>query len=477
MKKFFVSLVLLLILFSFLPEGNIQSSEGTWVQLTSNPGTGVTITAIVVDPNNSKTIYASSEPTLGSGPENSGIWKTIDGGKSWSSLMTGIPVTCLAMDPQNSLAIFAGTDKCGVFTSVDGGKNWSQLGINDQFFSNLTINSITYDSKNKKLYAGTYNSLWISNDDGENWKQSPFFAEWLTGVGPVVIDPVEPSVLYVGVNGLWKSTDGGNNWRKLTNFLTDCSAIALDPNDHLTIYVGASSNLYKSTDGGASWMQANFAGNDIIGINNIIIDPQNTQNIYVAFNNPWNFSIYGVYKSSNGGASWKDINTGFQGITNVTSLAIDPKNPKVLYAGVPYKGIYEFVQTAGYTKVVLRIGYSIFFVDDFTHTLDSPPVIINNRTLLPIRAVIEAIGGIVQWDDSKRKVTIILDNNTIELWIGKNTARVNGVNKPIDSANTKVVPMIINGRTMLPLRFIAENLGCDVVWNGTTKTIIIRYGG
>ncbi|MGC9001012.1 copper amine oxidase N-terminal domain-containing protein, partial [Caldisericum sp.] len=85
--------------------------------------------------------------------------------------------------------------------------------------------------------------------------------------------------------------------------------------------------------------------------------------------------------------------------------------------------------------------------------------------------------GTVSWDGVARKVTITLSSNTIELWIGKNTATVNGITKPIDSTNSKVVPEIINGRTMLPLRFVAENLGADVQWDGTTKTITITYQG
>ena len=54
-------------------------------------------------------------------------------------------------------------------------------------------------------------------------------------------------------------------------------------------------------------------------------------------------------------------------------------------------------------------------------------------------------------------------------------AKVNGVNTPIDPLNPKVVPLIINSRTMLPLRFVTENLGCTVDWDGTTKTITITY--
>jgi len=125
--------------------------------------------------------------------------------------------------------------------------------------------------------------------------------------------------------------------------------------------------------------------------------------------------------------------------------------------------------------IILQIGSKYFTVNGETRTLDSPPIIKNNRTLLPIRAVVEALGGTVSWDAAERKVTITLSSTTIELWIGKSTAKVNGVNTPIDPTNPKVVPEIINSRTMLPLRFVTENLGCTVEWDGTTKTITIRY--
>ena len=125
--------------------------------------------------------------------------------------------------------------------------------------------------------------------------------------------------------------------------------------------------------------------------------------------------------------------------------------------------------------ISLQIGNSSFIVNGVFNTLDSPPIIKNNRTLLPIRAIIESLGGTVSWDATEKKVTVILGNNAIELWIGKNTAKVNWVNKQIDSSNAKVVPEIINSRTMLPLRFVTESLGCSVDWNATTKTITIKY--
>jgi hypothetical protein len=98
------------------------------------------------------------------------------------------------------------------------------------------------------------------------------------------------------------------------------------------------------------------------------------------------------------------------------------------------------------------------------------PVIVNGRTFVPIRAIIESMGGSVSWD-GVNKVTIDYNHNHIELKVGFTSAAVNGVIKELEAA-----PYISEtGRTMLPLRFITENLGCDVDWEWTTKTITIKY--
>jgi len=105
------------------------------------------------------------------------------------------------------------------------------------------------------------------------------------------------------------------------------------------------------------------------------------------------------------------------------------------------------------------------------------PVIIPkwSRTVVPIRAIVEALGGTIEWDGTERKVTIHFNGTTVELWIDNPKAKVNGVTKWIDGNNHNVKPIIINGRTMLPLRFVAESLGCKVDWDSATRTITITY--
>ncbi len=133
-----------------------------------------------------------------------------------------------------------------------------------------------------------------------------------------------------------------------------------------------------------------------------------------------------------------------------------------------------------YTKriiIKLQIGNQIMVVNDKEQLIDVPPQIIEGRTYLPIRWIAEPLGAQVNWDSDEKKVTILFNEIKIELWIGKNIARVNGNYKLIDPDNPKVVPLIISGRTMLPVRFVAENLGCKVEWNPIYQSITITYPG
>jgi len=127
------------------------------------------------------------------------------------------------------------------------------------------------------------------------------------------------------------------------------------------------------------------------------------------------------------------------------------------------------------TILKLQIGNKIIYINDTPKEIDVSPIIVEGRTLIPIRWVAEPLGAEVGWDGNEKKVTVTLKDTKIELWIGKSIARVNGVDTPIDPDNPKVVPIIKDGRTMLPVRFVVENLGCKVDWDQDTKTVTITY--
>ncbi|MBE7053557.1 MAG: hypothetical protein E7391_04700 [Ruminococcaceae bacterium] len=102
-------------------------------------------------------------------------------------------------------------------------------------------------------------------------------------------------------------------------------------------------------------------------------------------------------------------------------------------------------------------------------TMDQMPVIVNGRTLVPLRAIFEALGATVGWDDATKTATGVLDDTTVSLQIDNTNAKVNGKDVTLD-----VPAQIVGSRTLVPVRFISESLGCKVDWDGATKTVIIE---
>lgn len=129
----------------------------------------------------------------------------------------------------------------------------------------------------------------------------------------------------------------------------------------------------------------------------------------------------------------------------------------------------------------LKINNPYMYIDGSKKEVDpgrgTTPVILKgwDRTLLPIRAVAEGLGGKVGWDGKERKVTLELGSNNVVLWIGNPVAEVNGKKVYIDLNNHKVKPIIINDRTMLPVRFVAESLGAYVKWYAETREVLVVY--
>lgn len=118
---------------------------------------------------------------------------------------------------------------------------------------------------------------------------------------------------------------------------------------------------------------------------------------------------------------------------------------------------------------------------DVAPTVSSPPLPkeLENNTYMPIRAVAEALGAEVGWVGAEKKVTLTQKRSDgsqtfIELWINNRTAKINGIETKLNDDGT-LYPAIISGRTMLPLRFVANNLGADVGWDGAERKITLTF--
>src|SRR5664280_858043 len=181
----------------------------------------------------------------------------------------------------------------------------------------------------------------------------------------------------------------------------------------------------------------------------------------------------GLFRSMDSGDHWTAMNTG---LTNrrIRSLAIDPLTPTTLYAITGLDVFRYGVVSASKSVIQLKIGSKTMDVDGKPTFLEAAPIILNSRTLLPIRAIVEATGGTIAWNASTQKVTIVQNDKTLVLWINRNVATLNGQSVNIDSDH-KVVPIIMSARTLLPLRFVAETLAMDVQWNAVTRMVTITY--
>jgi photosystem II stability/assembly factor-like uncharacterized protein len=277
----------------------------------------------------------------------------------WTSHGPGaMPVNVLAIDPLAPGTLYAGTGFCrdsgcpgrGVFKSTDGGGSWRAA--NGGLLDGAGVLALAIDPNTPStLYASTSragHSINKSTDSGETWKAADIGLSG-TDVYALAIDPTTPSTLYAGVGvpgvgggGVFKSTDAGATWNAASTGLPDAivQTLAIDPNTPGTLYAGTAaclgfgcpgSGVFKSTDGGASWRAVNTGLPADASVNALVVDPLTPGTLYAGAS-----GVYGVFKSTDGGDSWRTVPVF---LPNVYVLAIDPITPDTLYAVTGLDGI------------------------------------------------------------------------------------------------------------------------------------------
>ena len=367
------------------------------------------IRAITVDPTSatgtpaSTVVYAGgrSEQVVAIAPRNGGIYKSSDGGSTWSTIDHGLPnspptsspapfvgtVRSIVLDPNSCTGypscssplntVYATSNGCWVYTSIVSGTG-TLLG-----YCGSPLNT---------QYTGEYRfRIFKSMDGGSNWTTSDSGipasfpgtaannyadAETLLVV-PLVIDPADPTILYAGlidefdsthvttptlITGVYKSTDSGATWNPVNTGLPTypgsstvlgISTLAIDPLDHNTLWAsaidfnaaaGAPGHIYKSTDGGAHWTDSS-AGLTSADIRALLVDHPSATNPAVVYaagggtsGNPG-----GVFKSYDAGATWHSESIGLPADAAL-ALALAPSDNTKLYAGTS-SGVWEITQT------------------------------------------------------------------------------------------------------------------------------------
>ena len=144
--------------------------------------------------------------------------------------------------------------------------------------------------------------------------------------------------------------------------------------------------------------------------------------------------------------------------------------------------IYYAGSEADWKKIIIGKGNKIFLNGNFIFnynpikvfyngekmSFDQPPVMDNNRTLVPLRAIFEKIGAEVDWNSETQTVTAKKDDTTIELTINNTNAKKNGSVIELD-----VPAKIINNRTLVPVRFVSDCFGVGVEWDGENRQVIL----
>jgi photosystem II stability/assembly factor-like uncharacterized protein len=322
---------------------------------------------LVVDPNNAAMIYA--------GTEGGGVLKSVNAGGTWNAANNGLvntDIEALAIDPQKPSTVYAG-GWGGAFKSTDGGVSWTTItkGITIPDIMSLVINP----QDPTALYAGTFSArygpwsnlgadVFKSKDAGIGWTLAntglPSDQNWQTVVSALAVDPSSPATLYAAVwaefgvlygGGVYKSIDAGATWNLASNGIQEWNrqlmCLAIAPSNNSVLYAGTDSGgVLKSTDRAASWTPIGPPGQNGASVWALAIDPTDAATVYAGPRILSGTFPYAVYKTTDGGNSWSLASTGLPN-QRTTALAVDPKNPRTLYAGIWNAGVFKSTDGGG----------------------------------------------------------------------------------------------------------------------------------
>ena len=339
-----------------------------------NVGPAITsgrIADFAVDPDNPKNYYVATA--------SGGVWKTVNAGTTYTPIFDSqgsYSIGVVTMDPNNKNVIWVGTGENnnqrsvaygdGIYKSIDGGKSWKNMGLK----ASEHIGSIVVDPENSDhIYVAAIGPLWKeggdrgfyrSEDGGETWTRTLSVDEH-TGVNEVVLHPKDPTILYASTyqrrrhvftylgggpgSSIYKSTDKGKTWNEVKKGLPDVDlgriGLAISPANPDIIYaiVEASQNeggTYRSTNGGASWEKRGKYATSGNYYQEIVADPKDPDKIYSM--NTWlQFSV-------DGGKTFKVLGEDTKHVDN-HCMWIDPNDTDHFLVGCD-GGIYESFDAA-----------------------------------------------------------------------------------------------------------------------------------
>lgn len=373
---------------------------------------------IRVDPNDPDVVYVVGFD----------CYKSTDGGVNWLDITSGITHVDqhgLYIHPLNSDFLVLGNDG-GLYLSADGGNNWTkslQLPITqfyacevDYQFPNRYYGGTQDNGTNRTLTGNLNDWQGILGGDGFYVLVDPtdnnyVYAEWqnggfcssidggnnfswsVNGINPLdrfnwntpfVLDPTDPTTLYIGTQRIYKTTDRAANWTAISNDLTNgpypgypnygtITTIAVAPSNPLVIFAGTEDgNVWSTTDGGNNWNLLSAALPNL-WVTRVAVHPTDAQTAYVTFSGyKMEDYIPHVFKTTDGGSNWTDISSNLPGFP-VNDIIIDPDSLGNLYIATDF-GVYVSFDDGGIWEVM---GSDLPAVPVFDLVLHNP-----SRTLV-----------------------------------------------------------------------------------------------
>jgi hypothetical protein len=270
-----------------------------------------------------------------------------------------------AVDPADVRVVYAATAK-GIYKSVDGGANWraSSRGLTSTYVVDVVIDR----RRPATLFASTLGGVFKSVDGATAWHETGLQAATVA----VAIDPKRSETLYAAtdLNGVFKSVNGGETWRLLfSDPLERFYALAVDPRNPNIVYAGAGSGVFKTLDAehfSVPFQQRGLFMNESAEegkhrlsegfVTSLAINPRDPAVVYAGCD-------YGVFKSTNSAIQWRRSSRGLVGSSSrfrlVGSLVIDERHPRTLYAGLFPGGVFKTTDAGAHWRLVglRRAGY------------------------------------------------------------------------------------------------------------------------
>ena len=302
---------------------NLQGGVNTW---TSEFPEGHSVVA--VNPKHPRVVFASTD---------SDLYRSYDGGRSWTRLRSFGQIDSLLVDPVAPSTVYlSGTrdpyQQNALLRSEDGGQTWLQT------LDNVWVTSLAASATSSStVLAGSGNNggVYRSGDGGKHWSELTHLSGIYTGIAALLLDPKNDATVYAATDDydypsyaplapfFRKSTDGGETWTDLSSVGAPVSAIAIDPINSSRLFVGLPRvghgfpilGVRRSDDGGSSWVSAD-AGLGHAGVDCLVIDPRDPDTLYAG-------TPTGVYRTRDAGASWSPIGQQLDGFASVDTLSID----------------------------------------------------------------------------------------------------------------------------------------------------------